>query len=462
VSWAVSLKNNPDLTFWATIGIFALLSYLVVVLTIINQPSWQGFALILPVGIGFAVLQSREEWRRWMTLWAGLAYLVLAANLSPLFSVLALVIVSTGLLFYAWKNENWTVHLLTVVGSYSVIGRWILYYQDSVAPYGLKAIADWRAEWLAMNTAVFLFALLFFLPFLGRRREMRYRETIRLIFVGNLLGFLLTAAWLGLPIMGEHWFVTFSLSIMSITVGLGYIAWLAHGRLSYAKYFYVLALFSAICLGVMRFDPVLVSAWLFCLMAAAIAAGFYARSYSARLTGYGLSALTVGYYTVTVLPQIPLLTDAVSKFSVIWMGLMIAVYLLSLGFWVSLYGQRGEERRYQQVLEGSLTIVAFALVLALIGLSFTSALASVIWMAFALLSAWFGYIRRYQILRFAGEVVFFYGLGKLLLIDAMDFAPVVQVTTVLLVGCLVILGSWYFLIRPELNHKRRLARRHYS
>jgi hypothetical protein len=270
---------------------------------------------------------------------SGGLYLLLLALGSPLLGLFLTAALSVWLGFRAFRRHDWNLALLTLAGTYLMLARWTFdAYDLSVASHA--AVAVITAEMLLLA------AITFALPLSGLRRTAEERVKVRWIICLNTFGYTSLSIPLVRELVPGNW-APYVTTLLFTGLALAGLAWQAHGRLSYAKYFVLASAAGFLIASLLFLDPSLVTlVWLMGSIVL-LTVGFAAGSYTFRLAGLLALLATVlrylGITLATVGPASPVffLRDR------IWIGLLLAIFLIITGFWYRDLRSRGAEEKYR-------------------------------------------------------------------------------------------------------------------
>lgn len=333
-------KDHPvESLFLAAIIFILALIYSWLVFHTILDPAWQALAFmgIVLLGLVYSMLANRLALTYLSVV---VMYLLFANTQAPLFSILALMLVSIGLLYYSWQRKDWGLLLLTVLATHLVLFRWAFHYSDAL-------YSDARVVEGVMAEVLLLLSLVFTIPFINRRREAGEREIVRGILIINAVGFTLLTAWLTDRLMPQNWELSYAVTLL-IFVSFAAVAWLSHGRYSYAKYYALAALIAVLVGAALYFPPVMVTLIWFMLGVAVLTSGFLMESYTGRLTGlFILGGAFFHYMFGLLLDYSNLTTDNIFLSTRFWLGILLGSFLWVVAEWFKQLKSRGEEEKYR-------------------------------------------------------------------------------------------------------------------
>lgn len=401
------------------------------------SPAWQAMVLfgIALAGTLYVYFNHAEKYLLPFVL---LVYLTLATNTAPLFSILTVFALAVGLVYYSHLTEQWKYLLLGCILSYLTLARWLLNFVEPDTFFQSQLITNWLPEWIALHFVTIALSVLFIAPFVGRKRILESSKVIKGIFFTNFIGFILLMLGIVGPIVTAGYIGSYFISLVMISVSLGYIAWLSHGRLSYAKYFYFLGLLLLMLVAIFRFDVVLLCAWIFSLSVLAVVVGFMAKSYTARIVGYVLFSMSLAYYGLYVMPLFGLYSQIVTYISVVWLGVLLASYSFLLAYWTSRLPENTNEKYYKNYLSNSYYFVAFILAFSLLSLVSSGLWLSVSWLVLVLVAWIWSYLENIKILHYFAVVIFTLAILKIAFVDLVDFSAAIRLISVVVLGIILI------------------------
>ncbi len=419
----------------------------------VADPAWQVFLLVglvvLAMGYGFA-----RRSQALLTIAALAAFSILAVGDAPLFAVLAGQLVAAAFTYICWRDGRWSLLFLVVLLDYAMVARFasLLLTSDYVGRFGME-----RAVYLGEAVGMSLLAalIIFFLPFLRRRREAGERETIRAIMLGNAVAFSVVSLWLLADGNLDGWTLTHFVTLI-VTSCLGYVAWLAHGRLSYAKYFFAISLLAIAGVILLQPNRTLVDVLWFIVGVILLSGGFMVGSYTLRIFGLGALMLSLAIYFLQILPDMVITGDPAFVIDATWLGAMLGVFLMVLGTWYRDLKTRGNEALYLPVIVQGCYTLAVLIALAWMHGGSAGFLRSVLWILLGICVAWFARRQRFAFLQALGLALSLAGIAKLALVDIAGLNDISRISLALVLA-LVFLGGGYLLARFPRNVLRYIA-----
>ena len=340
----------------------------------------------------------------------GAAVLIAAFALTitglTLVSVSTLLVGTLVLMHHGWRYHRWRFLILLALCSYGPLAIWLL-------------SASWTSLGLVREVALatlFIVTYCFSLPFLGRIRRPGERESIRALLLTVFT--LFTLILIGLS-DGLHGLAVL-LELMPVVLAgvCGGLAWASHGRRSYAKYFWLVGLASLLLVFTATLPLTLLAMVGLLIGAALLCLGMTHRSYTARLAGMGvlaMSHLIFGLGLVSLLLNgliLPLPTDQLA------LGLVFALTLPFLAIaYRSSPAEGDREARLRPLLSELLMLTSLAVLCLLVFLVLPVPGQTLLWALVGLAGTLGGRGFDFPLLRAAGIGVLALSLAKILLVD---------------------------------------------
>lgn len=372
----------------------------------VTDPAWQTLVfLFFPfVALGYALYYKRQVLLALVML---VLYGVFIFNAAPLFVILTTYLTTVALAYYFYQHKMWNwVWVLTVVG-YAVLLRW------AVTPLTLEGYAPNTLSFALLSVA-FLFFLFFNILFVYHRRTAADRQIVRSVLFTSVVGFILTSLAVSLANGVDTWLLV-NLIVLILSVFFGYVAWILHGRYSYAKYYYLIAILAAFLAGVSQSDHLIVNLLWFAISVVLLGVGFVMNSYTARATG--LLALIVAlshYFLYIVIPFSG--SGIIADF--VGLGVLHMLFLLILSRWYKELPKNAPESTYLQNISHTLYIVIVAIAFGMVSMLVASAWQTVAWILIGLLAWGAGRLRGYGLLQAVGVALTVVTVGKLCVTDS--------------------------------------------
>lgn len=366
-------------------------------------------------------------------------------------AALSAIVLLTALFFVA---ANPFVALITAIASFALI--WVLGWERfdlaiiTWSGAGLSLAAFGQAYWglarltepemAALVAAAFSGLILTALPYAARRRTLSDRDISRFLIALTPVLALSVMTGAGPYEPFQNLLAGLLLTIVGYSA-LAYAGWLAHGRLSYAKYFLTVALAGLLFFMYLLLDSVSIALLWFILGVVVTAAGFALPSYTARLVGMFVLAIAVLHYLFTVLSA-PQIAGPVLLHDRVWLGLVIAMFLPAIALWYQQAHVNDRERRLAPLAALGLSATAFVILLSLGYLELAGPYQSGGWMLLGAGTIAFSQYTRLKSLRYCGAALFLVATLKLVAFDIFTLATTSRMLLLLVVALfLIALGT---------------------
>jgi len=413
-------------------GVFIGVTAVTYAVASIGQDKHSELLLILVIFAGIAVEVTRREYSRLLQylLVIGCAVLLLLLPSTP--STLALTLFLTGIaLWYAFEKHDVPLRLGVIGGALYLTQVWLV-------PQGLDQ--NITAELVRQIAGIILSALAL-LPYVQRRRTLGERDTSRISLALGACGLLFTLVSSALSLLDYGWALAL-LTTGLVLAGLGYFAWIAHERLSYAKYFFTLALAAGAGFVLLAFDAPTITLMLFMAGMVVSMIGFVLPSYSARLLGVGLLGLAVLTYLLLLVPAPLQYSGSIFLRERVWMGMLLAVFLPLLAHWYKIAHMRGMELLLVPTLIVCAYVSSFFILFGIIYLDIPSVDQGVLWLLLGAGSVIVGIHLRKTLLKVLGVGLGFAAFLKLLFTDSLQMsAPERILVFILIAAALISIGT---------------------
>lgn len=374
----------------------------ILIIGTVRDPAWQ-LLILLMIVLPATLLAVWQKSRTLLGIGIGGSLILLLTSVDSTAAFLYASVFCLGWLWTAWRDRHWWLYGLLVVGAYLVVVRWIA-----------SGIPDSAIAVYVLPMVLLGFCYLVSLPMVVHRRESREREVLRTILVGNFL----LGEWLLIvsnPVESLGWHIALNVMPALMAVLFGGLAWYAHRRESYAKYFWWIA-------AVIVATQLLIYAsgtWLsLALFAAAIVMamlGMGYNSYSLRLGSLVAAGASLAVYITEVLAvEEPLAVMASNRVS---LGIAYACVLPLLADWYDELPLQGREKTFRPTIVAGLYIVAALLLFLLVFFSIDGWSQSGLWLVLGVLTLTAGAVKRMGVLLQIGQVLAMAALFKLIVID---------------------------------------------
>lgn len=344
--------------------------------------------LLLPIlllALGYAYLR-RQVWLQVLALVA--LYMVLLGNSSGArVADLSLLVLLVSLAL-AWYQRRWSLLGPAIFGGYLIVNR---------------TFPDTLAYVLVFATLYGVSALL-----VTAKRLPSEREAVRTV---------LTFAYALATLLLLEYAPAYSPAPIVLGLLAAALAWRQHGRESYAKYFFLIAVYLFLTVTALFFSP----GWLvlagLIVASGLLAAGSSLDSYTLRLAGLATIGGALAIYVGEILPLAPNL-HANPVLNRIGLGLLFAISLPILADWYAGLSLEPFERRLASWLSGALTAISALLTFALILMQTEIWLQSVLLISLSGIVLAVAHRRGWPLLRTAAGAAFVAALLKLVAVDA--------------------------------------------
>jgi hypothetical protein len=373
------------------------------------------------------------------------SYLLLVMSGSPLFAVLAMVIITAGMVYYSFFLKNWTFLLLVLVLSYGSLARWVSLllspaYLQSVIPIESYTLS------IAIVSSLLAFLFLFGLPFVWRRRHADERELARGVIIANVVAFAAISLWLLSKGKLDGWLTT-NFLVLLVSMGFGYVSWIYGGRYSYAKYFFSIGLIATALLFLVQPNHTVVNMMWFIFSVLLLSGGFLINSYSLRLFGLAALAMSVAYYFGSIMTNVLANPSAQGLADAAWVGALLFAFLLVAAGWYRTLSARGIEMAYNQVIVQACAASALFILFAWVQLTQIGFLQSFLWICLGLLALLYGSSLKYSFIQALGVSLIGIGAMKVMILDtqlvsATSRAGFLIVLSVFLIWCAYLIWKY--------------------
>lgn len=398
------------------------------------------FLPILVVVLGclyYAISQKKQALLYFVTL---ALYGLLAMSDLPLYSLAIILVLTPVLAYVGWSLKDRFFPGLLAFLSYASLLRWLWNFTQTDNFPRLLPVTSWMNERYLILAGSLLFFVVLVAPFIARRREIEERESVRFVLATSTIGYVLTFGWLAEYLGSYRWFVTL-FSLVILLACFGYLSWVRYQRFSYAKYFLALALATLVIFAYTYLDTVAIALLWFIAGVVTTTLGFLLNSYTARMTGMLLLALTVAQYIVGILPNPEQYAGPVLLHERVWLGIIISIYLPVLALWFKDTKLRGTETKLVPVYINTLFSASLLLLFAMLTLESTGMLQTLWWIILGMGGLLVGVWQRVALLRGLSALLLGGAFAKFFLVDTDQFSTSGQVAALAAFGALLIIGG---------------------
>lgn len=360
---------------------------------------------------------------------AGIICLLLLMAQAPLVVLTYLIIFSLTLTLWAARTKHWLLQAIITLGSFFILGSVAL--NNSAAP-GIE---------VAVLVTSLLFILGLSLPFVFHRREVGERRLVRVTLFSIAVYSAILPLLLSSYLSEKSWGL--ALILLAFIFSSFYAVSLARfGRFSYAKYYglalVVLLMLSSTILGTVAIATL---SWLI-ISILLLTIGFSGKSYTARMAGLVTLLLSFVLYAVTIFPFNTLIIGPVILEERVWIGVLLAAFMVVLGLWYKEYPIKGQELEQRPIILEFLYTGSLAIIGGLIWVTMVPPYQSIAWIIGGVVFIWWGIRQRSVLVQSAAVALTVVSISKLFLVDSLTYSLSQRIDLVVIAGLLLIAGGY--------------------